>query len=73
MTKPRDYPFSDLTSEQVQRLIRTARYEQARAIRSFFAALFTQRRATPAWPRRQREAQVWPPKNVPAFSLTIHR
>ena len=43
--------------------MRAARKERARAIGSFFAALF----------RRRREAQVWPPKNVPALSLTAYR
>lgn len=63
MTPTGNYPFSDLTSEQVQKLIRAAHNERAEAIRRFFAALF----------RRQREAQVWPPKNVPALSLTVYR
>jgi hypothetical protein len=63
MTCPNPYPFSDLTGEQVQDLIRAARKERAQVIRSFFAALF----------RRRREAQVWPPKNVPALSLTAYR
>lgn len=73
MTSPSRYPFSDLTSDQVQSLIRAARNEQARAIRNFFAALLSRRRATPAWPSRQRETQVWPPKNVPALSLTVYQ
>lgn len=60
---PYPYPFSDLTGEQVQALMRAARKERARVIRNFFAALF----------RRRREAQVWPPKNVPALSLTAYR
>lgn len=63
MTSPNPYPFSDLTGEQVQDLMRAARKERARVIRNFFAALF----------RRRREAQVWPPKNVPALSLTAYR
>lgn len=57
------YPFSDLTGEQVQNLMRAARKERARVIGSFFAALF----------RRRREAQVWPLKNAPALSLTAYR
>jgi hypothetical protein len=69
----RSYPFSDLTSDQVQGLIRAARNEQAREVRNFFATLFSWRRATPAWPSRQRETQVWPPKNVPALSLTVYQ
>jgi hypothetical protein len=68
-----EHPFSDLTSEQVQRLIRAARIERAQAMRSFFAALFRWRRKDPLWPTRQRDAQVWPPKNVPALSLTVYR
>ena len=63
MTSPNLYPFSDLTREQVQDLMRTARRERAQAIRNFFAALV----------RRRRETQVWPPKNVPALSLTAYR
>ncbi len=73
MTPNGGYPFSDLTSEQLQSLIRSARIEQARAIRTFFSALFSRRRETPAWPRRQREAQAWPPTNVPALSLTVYQ
>jgi len=65
-----EHPFSDLTSEQVQRLIQAARMERAQAIRSVFAALFRRRRKDPLWPSRQRDAQVWPPKNAPALSLT---
>jgi hypothetical protein len=71
-TDPR-HPFSDLTPEQLQSLIRAAHRERARAIRSFFSALFGRRHEPTAWPRRQREAQVWPPKNVPALSLTVYR
>lgn len=63
MTTLQKYPFSDLSAEQVQLLIRTAHVERSQAIWSFFAALF----------RRQREAQVWPPRNVPALSLTPYR
>ena len=63
MTSANAYPFSDLTREQVQELMRAARRERAQAIRNFFAALF----------HRRREAQVWPPKNVPALSLTAYR
>lgn len=62
MTSPSRYPFSDLSSGQVQSLIRAAHKERAQAIGRFFAALF----------RRQREAQVWPPKNVPALSHTVY-
>ena len=39
----------------------------------FFAALFRSRRKEPLWPSRQRDAQVWPPKNVPALSHTAYR
>ena len=73
MTSNGGYPFSDLTSEQLQSLIRSARIEQAQAIRTFFSALFSRRRETPAWPRRQREAPVWPPTNGPALSLTVYQ
>ena len=62
MTTSTNYPFSDLTSDQVQRLIRAAHNERSQAIRTFFAALF----------RRRREAQAWPPKNVPALSHTVY-
>lgn len=62
MTDPRPYPFSDLTPEQMRLLIRAAHVERAQVIRSLFAALF----------HRQREAQVWPPKNVPALSLSTY-
>ena len=73
MTTPANYPFSDLTSEQVQRLIQAARIERAKVMAGFFAALFRSRRKEPLWPSRQRDAQVWPPKNVPALSLTAYR
>lgn len=73
MTPTRKYPFSDLTSEQVESIIQAARVERARAIRGFLAALFRSRRKDPLWPSRQRDAQVWPPKNVPALSLTAYR
>jgi hypothetical protein len=64
MTTARKYAFSDLTLLQVEALKHAARVEQAKAIRSFFARLF---RVT-----RRREAQVWPPKNVPALSLKTY-
>jgi hypothetical protein len=73
MTPTGNYPFSDLTSEQVQTLIRAAHNERAKVIRSFLAALFHRQRKDPLWPSRQRDAQVWPPKNVPALSLTAYR
>jgi hypothetical protein len=73
MTSTGDYPFSDLTPEQVQKLVQAARIERARAMRSFFAGLFTRRRKGPIWPARQRDAQVWTPKHVPALSLFVHR
>ena len=73
MTTRGNYPFSDLTSEQVQRLIQAARIERAKAMRSFFAGLFRRPSKDPVWPARQRDAQVWPPNNVPALSLTVYR
>jgi hypothetical protein len=73
MTSTSDYPFSNLTSEQVQKLIEAARMERAKAVRSFFAGLFRRRRKDPVWPARRRETQVWPPKNVPALSPTVYR
>jgi hypothetical protein len=73
MTPTSDYPFSDLTTEQIHKLILAARIERAKAVRSFFARLFRGRRKDPVWPARQRDAQVWPPKNVPALSLTVYR
>ena len=72
MTTPGNYPFSDLTSEQVQSLMQAARIERAKVMGSFFASLFRSRRKDPLWPNRQRDAQVWPPKNVPALSLTAY-
>ncbi len=63
MVSTAHYPFSDLTSDQVQSLIRAAHKERAEAVRGFFAIIF----------RRRREAQVWPPKYVPALSLATYR
>ena len=73
MTSTSDYPFSNLTPEQVRKLVEAARMERARAVRSFFAGLFRRRSKAQVWPARQRDAQVWPPKNVPALSLFVHR
>jgi hypothetical protein len=73
MKTPTPYPFSDLTSEQIQQLVNAARIERAKVIRGFFARLFRRRRKDPVWPARQRDAQVWPPKNVAALSLTVYR
>ena len=64
MTGSSKYPFSDLTQTQVEQLIRAARVEQAHAVRAFLARLFHV--------RREREAQIWPPKNAPALSLSTH-
>ena len=71
MTIPR-YPFSDLTTAEVQDLMEAARQERARSIQAVVAALFTLPSAL-RLPPRQREAQVWPPKGVPALSLTAYR
>jgi len=73
MTSTSDYPFSNLTPEQVRKLVEAARMERARAVRSFVAGLFRRGRKDPVWPARRRETQVWPPKNAPALSLTVHR
>lgn len=59
------YPFSDLDPDQIRRLVQAARMERNRAIRSFFSRIFGGQRA--------RETQVWPPKNMPALSLTSYR
>ena len=58
------YPFSDLTRDQVDRLIEVARVERSRAIGGFLAGLFRV--------RRQREAQVWTPAHAPALSFKAH-
>jgi hypothetical protein len=70
-TSPR-YPFSDLTSQEVQALIEVARQERARAIGAVFSTLFDLPRAL-RLPARRREAQVWPSKGVPALSLKAYR
>lgn len=72
MKTPAPYPFSDLTSEQIHQLVESARIERAKVIRSFFAGLFRRQRKDPVWPARQRGAQIWPPKNVPALSLKAY-
>jgi hypothetical protein len=61
------YPFSDLTTAQVQELVEAARRERAEAIRRFFSRVFRRRRKGTFWPERKREAQVWPPKGIPAL------
>ena len=58
------YPFSDLTRDQVDRLMEVARVERSRAIGGFLAGLFRV--------RRQREAQVWPAGNEPALSVRTY-
>jgi hypothetical protein len=65
------YPFSDLTPEEVQALVAVAREERARTIRAVFSTFLTLPRAF-RLPPRQREAQAWPPKGVPALSLASH-
>jgi hypothetical protein len=73
MTSNTSYPFSDLTPEQVRMLIRAARNERSNAIREFLAGMFVRpHRSKPWWPPRQREAQVWPPKNAPALSRAAY-
>ena len=73
MTSPSAYPFSDLTAEQVQELIA----RRPNGARPGHTELFRQHSsaggAKPGLAGRQREAQVWPPKNVPALSLTVYR
>ncbi len=64
MTSSSQYPFADLPQAEVQRIIRSAKAEQASAIRSFLASLFRVQRG--------REAQVWPPSNVRALSLKTY-
>lgn len=70
MTIDGRHPFSDLSSNEFHRLIRAARAERDLAIREVFAALFRRRPRFRIWPARQRAAQVWPPKDVKALSLT---
>ncbi len=64
MTGSPTYPFADLSQGEVQRIIRSAKLEQARAIRRFLSGLLRVQRG--------REAQVWPPKNMPALSLNTY-
>ena len=67
------YPFSDLTPQEMQSLKEIARRERLEALRAIFRALGGWGRKVAPWPPRAREAQVWPPKNVPALSLTSYR
>ena len=67
------YPFSDLTGAELQLIMQRARHEQAAAVRGFLAALAGRLRRALTLPPRQREAQVWPPNNLPALSPTVHR
>jgi hypothetical protein len=71
MSTPR-YPFSDLTSDEVQALMAAARQERVRTIRAVVAALLALPRAF-RLPPRQRQAQVWPSAGVPALSLKTYR
>jgi hypothetical protein len=73
MTPTPHHPFSDLTPEQIRSLVRAAEAERAKAIGDFFAALFRRGRRGLFWPARRREAQIWPPRNVPALSPTVYR
>jgi hypothetical protein len=66
------YPFSDLTPDEVRALTAAARQERARTIRAVVSTLFGLPRAL-RLPARQREAQAWPPKGVPALSLKAYR
>ena len=68
MDRPSGYAFSDLSPEDIDRLMREARREQQRAIRSFLARVFRMVFRG----RRKREAQVWPPKTAPALSLNTY-
>jgi hypothetical protein len=43
------HPYSDLSPDQVRRLIHAARLERAKAMRRFIASLFHWRRKTAAW------------------------
>ena len=72
MTSPDRYPFSDLTPDQMRDLMRVARRERNLAVWHLLSGLFRRTGKRPIWPQRQREAQVWPPKNVHALSLTAH-
>lgn len=67
-----NHPFSDLSPHEFRKLIRTAHAERKLAARRVFAGLFRWRPRARIWPARQREAQVWPPKNVKALSLTVY-
>jgi hypothetical protein len=64
MTGRSEYPFSDLSQTDVEQLLRAARIERGRAIRSFIARLFRV--------RRQRDTQAWPAANEPALSLRTY-
>lgn len=68
-----NHPFSDLSPNDFHRLIRAARAERNLAVRQVFAALIRWRPKYRIWPARQRAAQIWPPKNVRALSLTVYR
>jgi hypothetical protein len=73
MTASPHYPFSDLTPEQLQRLLQAARHERAEVMRRFFGRLLRGWHHTLPWPPRRREAQAWPAKSQPALSLTVYR
>jgi hypothetical protein len=64
MTGSSEYPFSDLSQIEVERLKKVAHLERSEAMRSFVAGLFRV--------RRQRETQAWPAANEPALSLRTY-
>lgn len=72
MNSDGNHPFSDLSANEFHKLIRAARAERNHAVRQVFAALFRWRPKSGIWPARQREAQVWPPKNVKVLSLAVY-
>jgi hypothetical protein len=72
MTSPHRYPFSDLTADQMRDLMRAASRERNLVVWNLFSKAFRGEWIGPIWPRRQREAQVWTPKNVHALSLDAH-
>ena len=49
MTTPLQYPYPNLSPEQVRLLVQAARVERARAVRSLFASLFHRRRKAGDW------------------------
>ena len=66
------YPFSDLSSKEVQAFVEEARAERIKALRTIWSAVVRFPGQMLRWPPRQREAQVWPPNDVAALRLTVY-